>query len=111
MHPSVSCSILVAGLLVACGSSSGGPPAPAPSSPGASTSAPAAPAGAGPSAAAAPTTAALPAKANALYSSQNVDSLVFYIADRYGFWAQEGLPLELGYGAANTADAALISGQ
>jgi NitT/TauT family transport system substrate-binding protein len=107
----LNCSILVASLLVACSSNPGSPPSPASSSPSAPTGAAGTPVGAGPSAAAAPTNAALPAKVNALYSSQNVDSLVFYVADRYGFWAQEGLPVELGYGAATTADAALISGQ
>ena len=65
---------------------------PALSSTGASNNASTGPVGAGPPTSVAPTSAALPSKANALYSSQNVDSLVFYIADRYGFWAQEGLP-------------------
>ncbi|MBX5491837.1 MAG: ABC transporter substrate-binding protein [Chloroflexi bacterium] len=79
---------------------------------------PASPASA-PSAAASPTTAprtaspppVLPERINALYSSRNVDSLVFYIADRQGFWAQEGLSVALDYAAATAANAAQLSGQ
>ena len=53
----------------------------------------------------------LPERIHALYSSRNVDSLVFYVADRQGFWAQEGLDVALDYAAATAANAAQLSGQ
>ncbi|HLH24989.1 MAG TPA: ABC transporter substrate-binding protein [Chloroflexota bacterium] len=109
-RPLLGIGTFAAVLLAACTSNAGQPAAPAPPAAHAPSTIPSAPAQVAPGAAA-PTSEALPAKVGALYSSQNVDSLVFYIADRYGFWTQEGLPVELGYAAANTADAALISGQ
>ncbi|HLI28121.1 MAG TPA: ABC transporter substrate-binding protein [Chloroflexota bacterium] len=78
--------------------------------PAAPARAPAAAPASAPSSAASPS-AVLPERINALYSSRNVDSLVFYVADRQGFWAQEGLDVALDYAAATAANAAQLSGQ
>ena len=110
MRTALTLALLAAILLAACAPREGAPPAAPPANPPPAGSATASV----PSSASGPATStsgALPAKVNALYSSRNVDSLVFYVADKYGFWSQEGLPVELGYAASNTADAALLSGQ
>jgi len=104
-------ALLLASLLAACAPREGAAPAPPPSAADQPRQQAPAPDQAAAPTAAAPASGALPAKVNALYSSRNVDSLVFYVADKYGFWSQEGLPVELGYAASNTADAALLSGQ